>query len=94
MTIDYGRLWRVCIYDPNDWVGNQTQSVCSRDEMAQLLQEYDSRGYFIDKWSLQCRHGSNFLVNCEVSLRFGNFSICNIPEMLDEILGTDQEEQK
>lgn len=90
MTIDYGRLWRVCIYDPNDWV-TQTQSVCSRDEMAQLLQEYDGRGYFIDKWSLQCLHGSNFLVNCEVSLRFGNFGICNIPEMLDEILGTDEE---
>lgn len=91
--VEYGRIWRVYIYDTHDF-GTKEQVVYSRDEMAQLLQEYDSRGYFIDKWSFQCLHGSNFLVNCEVSLRFGNFSICNIPEMLDEILGTNSEEQK
>lgn len=91
--VDYGRIWRVCIYDAND-CGTHTEGVYDRDKMAQLLQEYDGRGYFIDKWSLQCLHGSDFLVNCEVSLRFGNFCICNIPEMLDEILGTYQEEQK
>ena len=91
--VEYGRIWRVLIYDAND-CGTQAQIVYDRDQMAQLLQEYDGRGYFIDKWSFQCLHGSDFLVNCEVSLRFGNFCICNIPEMLDQILGTDEEEQK
>ena len=88
-----GRIWRVCIYDANG-CGTQTQGVYDRDQMAQLLQEYDGRGYFIDKWSFQCLHGSDFLVNCEVSLRFGNFCICNIPEMLDEILGREDDGQK
>ena len=93
MTIDYGRMWRVYIYGSQD-CGTKERIVLDRDEMAQLLQEYDGRGYFIEKWSFQCMHGSNFLVNCEVSLRFGNFSICNIPEMLDQILGGEEEEQR
>lgn len=34
--IEYGRIWRVLIYDAND-CGTQTQIVYDRDEMAQLL---------------------------------------------------------
>ena len=91
--VEYGRIWRVYIYDAHD-CGTQEQIVYDRDEMAQLLQEYDARGYFIDKWSFHCRWDDNALVNCEVSLRFGNFGLCNIPEMLEQILGIDEEGQK
>lgn len=91
--IEYGRIWRVLIYDANE-CETLTQIVYDRDQMAQLLQEYDGRGYFIDKWSFNCRWRDNALVNCDVTIRFGNFGICNIPEMLEEILGTDEEGQK
>lgn len=82
------RVWYITIVRDDgvlDW-----STIYTRDEMAELLQDLDMKGYFIEKWSFSCVYTSDYLLRVEVSIRSGNFHIHNIPEMMEKILGNEE----
>lgn len=81
------RVWEITIMDEDNRL--QSQTSYDRDEVAALLHDMDMRGYFISSWTFNCDYGSSYLVRVELEVRFGNFCIENIAELLGRVIGEE-----
>ena len=79
------RVWYITITDEDNRL--QGETLYDRDDVAALLHDMDMRGYFISSWTFNCDYGSSYLVRVELEVRFGNFCIENIAELLERIIG-------
>ena len=84
----YGRIWYVTSRNAERWE-SMFKTIYDRDEMAMYLNELDMKGYFVNSWKFTCEADSCYLVRVELDVRFGNFLVSNIPELLPELLGDE-----
>lgn len=82
------RVWYITITDENGFQ-IEGKTLNDRDDVAALLHDMDMKGYFISSWTFNCDYGESYLVRVELEVRFGNFCIENIAELLTRIIGEE-----
>lgn len=82
------RLWNITSINEN---GDRIllHALYDKDEVAQILNDFDIKGYFISSWTFNCDFDSSYLVRVELEVRFGNFCIDNIAELMGRIIGEE-----
>ena len=67
-------------------------SYSQADTMAQLLNDLDMKGYYVEKLDYRCILDSPYLVHVDLVVKYGGWMIHNIPENLPDILGIEKKE--
>lgn len=72
-----------------DSLGNKfdVHTFYERDEVAVYLGEMDAKGYCVEGMCFESVHDSPFELKVELDVRYSNFALSNISDLLPQILG-------
>lgn len=75
-----------------DSIGNMfdIHTFYDRDEVAVYLGEMDAKGYGVESMGFESVHNSPFELKVELDVRYSNFALNNIPDLLPQLLGPSE----
>lgn len=72
-----------------DSIGNKfdVHTFYDRDEVAVYLGDMDAKGYCVESMGFECAYNSPFELKVELDVRYSNFALSNISDLLPRIIG-------